>query len=171
VAVLGLGAFAALRDRPGGGDDQVTAAAEASATTLAGEGDLHREATFDAAGATTTASPPSGQDTGGGAATTAAASPAVGGAPAPTAAADGLPDLGSLDEADALRAALAALSPSADGGGTEAAPCPTDPVGRLVARLTWVGQPALVVIVDGPPSRALVVAAAGSHPLAEVPLP
>ena len=99
-----------------------------------------------------------------------AASPAV--TPtAPTAAADGLPDLGSIDEADALRAALAALPAAADGAGTEPASCAADPTGRLVARLTWVGQPALVVVVDGPPPRAVVVTAAGCHPLADVSLP
>jgi hypothetical protein len=177
VVVLGLGAFAALRDRGTEGDSQVTAA-EPPATTLAGAGDLQRESTFDAAGttpaagATTTATARSGQDTGGaGPSTTAAPPAAVGGAPAPTAASDGLPDLGSLDEADALRAALAALPAAADGAGTEAASCATVPTGRLVARLTWVGQPALVVVDDGPPSRAVVVTAAECYPLAEVALP
>ena len=84
---------------------------------------------------------------------------------------DGLPDLGPIDETDALRAALAALPAAAGEAGTGATSSATDPTGRLVARLTWVGQPALVVVVDGPPSRAVVVTAVDCHPLAEVPLP
>ena len=184
MAVLGLGAFAALRDRGADSDTQVTAAAEPPATTLAGAGDLQRESTFDAAGTTAgrrwcdhhghrPERPRQQRGHERGRAGHDRRRAACRRRRAGTDRGGRRPARPRLDRRvrRPARAALAALPAVADGAGTEAASCATDPTGRLVARLTWLGQPALVVVVDGPPSRAVVVTAADCHPLAEVSLP
>ena len=163
VAVLGLGAFAALRDRGADGDSQVTAAAEPPATTLAGAGDLQRESTFDAAGttpaaggATTTATARSGQDSSG-------AGPADARPPPrrlPSAARRHRPPRPTACPTSARSTRptpCAPRSPRSPRSPTEPAPRPRParPTRRAGwwPRLTWLGQPALVVVVDGPPSR------------------
>jgi hypothetical protein len=157
VAALAIGAIVATRDGPG----QTTADTGRESSAAGGAAPSSLTAA-DAAGATTTAAGPG--STVAASATTAAA----GGTP--PAAVSGVPDLGPVDGADQLRAALAAAAGSADDQlARTSCPVPAPDTG-LVAVARWRGQDALVFASTTPPTRAVVLASDSCELLAEVPL-
>jgi hypothetical protein len=178
VAIVGIGAVLVTKNNDG--NDASTALEAPAATTLDGGESEQRDTSAGGA-----------DDAGGGATTVAAAATTVASGATTTAAsataapeaADGtLPDLGELTDSGQLALAVESLAAagqftrsstiSADDELARGLPaCATAPTTRPVARLTWLGEAALLLAVDGPPPRALVVTVADCHPLAEVPLP
>ncbi len=110
-----------------------------------------------------------------GGATTTAGAPATSAAAATTAAAQGAPlspplNLGAIDDADSLRAALAAIPPTLRSAATSAefdSSC-TLPDAGIVAVAVWQGTPAFVFLDQA--NVATAVSQSTCAPLATVPL-